>query len=245
MKDYLSNFMDEIEKAGRITVFSGAGVSVESGIPPFRGKEGLWSKYDPVFLDLSYFQNRPLDSWKMIKKIFYDFMGDAQPNGCHRMFAELENKGLVTEVITQNIDNLHQKAGSKNVIEYHGNTRNLVCLKCGKITKIKKDCLNHLPPRCEKCGAPLKPDFIFFGEGIPHQALVASEEAVKKSDLFIVAGTSGNIYPASYVPIQAKKNGARIVEINIEPSNYTDSITDLFIQKKAGDFGNEVMKLIR
>src|SRR4030042_2367296 len=132
-------------------VFTGAGISVESGIPPFRGENGLWSKYDPRYLDLEFFHTHPAASWKVLKQIFFDFMADAKPNPAHLAVARLERAGYVKEVITQNIDNLHQKAGSKIVHEFHGSTRTLVCVDCGKTVPSADIDLDHLPPHCNSC----------------------------------------------------------------------------------------------
>ncbi len=216
------------------TAFTGAGISVESGIPPFRGPEGLWSKYNPIVLDIKYFKSNPLDSWRVIKEIFYDFFGKAKPNAGHKALAELEKEGYIKNIITQNIDNLHQEAGSKTVYEFHGNSHTLVCMKCGKQYTIEQIDFNNLPVRCNECGGLVKPDFIFFGEGIPPKAYQASIEAAENADIFLVIGTTGEIMPASQIPYLAKQNGAKIIEVNPEPSNYTGTITDIFLKGKAG-----------
>ena len=222
------------------TAFSGAGISVESGIPPFRGETGLWSKYNPVVLDIDYFHTHPLESWKVIKEIFYDFFGKARPNDAHRVLAEMEDKGLLKNIITQNIDNLHQEAGSREVYEFHGNSRELVCTGCGRRHTVEEIDLDKLPVSCISCSGLVKPDFIFFGEGIPSVAYSKSVEASQRADVFLVIGTTGEIMPASQIPIMAKSNGAKIIEVNIAPSNYTHSITDVFLQGKA----TEVMKVL-
>ncbi len=213
-------------------IFSGAGVSVESGIPPFRGENGLWNKYNPIFLDTNYFKTYPKKSWTLIKEIFYDFFGQAKPNDAHYVIAELEEKGLIKAIITQNIDDLHQKAGSKNVIEFHGTSRTLTCMNCNN--KINSDkFLFDLPPYCPKCGGLLKPDFVFFGEQIPQKAHEDSIKNALLADLFILVGTTGEIMPASSIPYIAKDKGANFIEINIKPSKYTHSIVDIFLKGKA------------
>lgn len=224
------------------TAFTGAGISVESGIPPFRGATGLWSKYDPVVLDIGYFHSHSLESWRVIKEIFYDFFGKAKPNKAHKVLATMEKKGLLRNVITQNIDNLHQEAGSRKVYEFHGNSRELVCTKCQKQFSMHDIDFNKLPVLCDKCGGLVKPDFIFFGEGIPSLAYSKSLEAAAMADLFLVIGTTGEIMPASQIPLIAKNNGAKIIEINIEPSNYTHSVTDLFLQGKASVIMEELLE---
>ena len=119
-----------IRNAKHVTAFTGAGISVESGIPTFRGENGLWNRFDPIFLDLDYFHQNPLTSWKLIKEIFYDFFGKAEPNLAHFALAKMEKMGFLNSIITQNIDDLHQKAGSKKVWEFHGTSKKLICEKC-------------------------------------------------------------------------------------------------------------------
>jgi NAD-dependent deacetylase len=241
--------MEKIKKAAGIlkkskytTAFTGAGISVESGIPPFRGETGLWSKYNPIVLDINYFHSNPNESWKVIKEIFYDFFGKAKPNDAHKVLSRMEQAGLLKNVITQNIDNLHQEAGSKEVYEFHGNSHDLICTKCGARYKINELDFEHLPVTCPKCNGLIKPDFIFFGEGIPSVAYQKSLEAAQEADVFLLIGTTGEVMPASQIPSLAKNNGATIIEINIEPSNYTYSITDIFLQGKATEVMNKLAK---
>ena len=222
-----------IKKSKHLTAFTGAGISVESGIPPFRGEDGLWSKYDPHLFDIDHFVKNPYKSWKLIKDIFFHSIDDTKPNAAHKALAEMENMGLVKAVITQNIDNLHQKAGNTKIYEFHGNTRNLICTNCSQKYDAKEINLENLPPLCHNCGNLLKPDFIFFGEPIPKMALQNSIHESEIADLFFLIGTTGEVMPASLIPYQAKSNGAKIVEVNIKPSNYTNSITNLFLQGKA------------
>lgn len=142
----------------RTTVFTGAGISVESGIPPFRGDGGLWSQYDPNILDLSYYLNNHETSWPIIKKLFFDFFGKATPNEAHTIIANWEKSGLITDIITQNIDSLHQKAGSKNVYEFHGTSESFVCTKCSKEYKVSDLELKEYTPICQinKCKGLLR-----------------------------------------------------------------------------------------
>ena len=218
-----------------ITAFSGAGISVESGIPPFRGEGGLWSKYDPIILDLDYYLDKTDLSWPIIKELFYDFFGNAKPNTAHKTLANWEKAGLIKEIITQNIDSLHQLAGSNNVHEFHGTAASFICTKCNRVYNTQVITISDKAPRCQNsnCKSILKPNFIFFGEGIPPKAYKASLDAANKSDLFIVIGTTGEIMPASQIPILAKRNGAKIIEINTNSSSYTNTITDIFLRGKA------------
>jgi len=215
------------------SAFTGAGISVESGIPPFRGKNGLWSKYDPIVLDIDYFHQHSLESWKVIIEIFYDFFGKAKPNRAHEVLAIMEGKGLIKNVITQNIDNLHQEAGSKEVYEFHGNSKHLVCTSCRKKYHVQEVDMHTLPVLCPACNGLMKPDFIFFGEPIPQDAYLQSVRAAEKADVFLVMGTTAEVMPAGQIPVMARSNGAKIIEINPEPSALTRNITDLFLQGKA------------
>jgi len=225
-----------IRSANFTVVFTGAGISVESGIPPFRGEDGLWSRYDPRYLDLEFFHSHPAESWKVMKQIFFDVMANAEPNPAHFAIARLEQAGYVKEVITQNIDNLHQKAGSKIVHEFHGTIRTLVCLDCGKSVPSASIDLDQLPPHCHSCNGILKPDFVFFSEMIPPRVNDLSFAAAAKSDVMLLIGTTGEVMPASFLPYTAKeKNKATIIEVNPDESLYTPKITDIFLKGKAGE----------
>ncbi|OYT15158.1 MAG: RNA polymerase subunit sigma [Bacteroidetes bacterium 4572_77] len=238
----LQKAVNTIRNAKRITVFTGAGISVESGIPPFRGDDGLWAKYDPIILDLDFYKNHTEQSWPVIKELFYDFFGKAAPNLAHQILAKWENQGIVTEIITQNIDNLHQEAGSNKVFEFHGTAQSFICTKCSTIYKVSELVLQENAPYCQniKCKALLKPNFIFFGEGIPSEAYNASLNAAQKSDVFIVIGTTGEIMPASQIPVIAHQNGAKIIEINTQISQYTNKYTHIFLQGKATEVLNSL-----
>jgi NAD-dependent deacetylase len=234
-----------ILRSEHTTVFTGAGISIESGIPPFRGKDGLWGKFDPQLLDISFFERNPLESWKFIKEIFFDNFGNTLPNKAHEILALWEISGLVHAVITQNIDGLHQKAGSREVYEFHGNLRKLICTKCSKVHPATNEKLLELPPLCNVCGALLKPDFVFFGEPIPEPANTMSHTEIDKADLFLVIGTTGEIMPASSIPVLFSQRGKKVIEINIAPSNYTGNITDIFLQGKATEVLSELMRVIK
>lgn len=233
-----------IKNSKYMVAFTGAGVSVESGIPPFRGADGLWSKYDPQVLDLNYFLYNPYESWVVIKEIFYDFFGKARPNPAHIALAELEKKGVLKEVITQNIDNLHQEAGNAIVHEFHGNSQKLICTKCRTHFGVNEVNLDKLPVDCPTCGSLLKPDFIFFGEGIPMDAYSGSKKAAEKSDVFLIIGSTGEVSPANQIPMLAKQTGSLLIEINPEPSRYTNYITDIYLPGKAGEIMTRLITVI-
>ena len=224
--------------------FTGAGISVESGIPPFRGENGLWGKYDPKVLDLGYFHEKPEESWKVIREIFYEYFGKSIPNKAHKVLAEMESKNLLQGIITQNIDNLHQEAGSNEVYEFHGNMKKLLCIDCGRYFDVSEINLENLPPSCSACGGLLKPDFIFFGEGIPPQAYQKSMEAAQKAEVVIIIGTTGEVMPAAQIPYIAKQNGAKVIEVNTEPSKFTSAITDIYLEGKATKVMGQLMDAI-
>jgi len=244
LKVNLNKAADILKQSKHTAAFTGAGISVESGIPPFRGKNGLWSKYDPKILELNYFYQHPKDSWEVIKEIFYDFFGKAKPNPAHTVLAEAEKRDLLKAVITQNIDNLHQAAGSKTVYEFHGTSNKMVCTKCKRKFLSEKVNLDELPPKCSACGGLLKPDFIFFGEGIPSDAYQKSLEEAEKADVFFLIGTTGLIQPAASIPYKAKYNGAVIIELNPERTVFTEKITDIFLQGKAGEVMKQLGELL-
>jgi NAD-dependent deacetylase len=228
-----------LAKASHLTAFTGAGISVESGIPPFRGPGGLWERYDPRTLELSYFRSHPRECWKVLRELFYDHLTQARPNEAHRVLARWETRGLLKALITQNIDNLHFQAGSRNVIEFHGSTRTLSCLGCGRIAASGSVNLDHLPPRCA-CGGVLKPDLVFFGEGIPPKVHDAAGEAIAQTDVLLVIGSTGEVYPAASLPRRAAERGARIIEINPVPSSFTEAMQTQFISLPAGQALSEL-----
>lgn len=224
-----------IKEAKYCMAFTGAGVSVESGIPPFRGENSLWTRYDPTILDLKYFQQYPEESWPVIREIFYDFFGKARPNKAHEVLARMEQEGMLACVVTQNIDNLHQEAGSKVVHEFHGNSQQLVCMHCGFRQGAAEADLKVLPLCCAHCGGLVKPDFIFFGERIPEKAYADSLEAARKADVCLIMGSTGEVMPAALIPQEARRNGAVVIEINPEDSLFTRDVTHIHLTGKAGE----------
>ena len=231
-----------VREARRVAAFTGAGISVESGIPPFRGPDGLWSKYDPACLELGYFIAYPERAWPIIKEIFFDNFGQAKPNAAHLALAEMEKRDRLGCVITQNIDNLHQAARSRDVIEYHGNSHRLICMQCGREYAYTPELLSSLPPRCEHCRGVLKPDFVFFGEMIPVDAVERSWEETYRSDVWLVIGSTGEVQPACLLPGEARRNGATVIEVNVRPSHYTHSVADIFLQGKATEVMTALMQ---
>ncbi len=234
-----------IQNSQRCIAFTGAGISVESGVPPFRGKNGLWNRYNPDYFDINFFLQYPDKCWDLIRTMFYDVFDKALPNAAHKALASLEAQGMVQGIITQNVDNLHQSAGSHIVHEFHGSLKKLVCLSCGKRYPAENINLEKLPPSCPGCQGLLKPDMVFFGEGIPEKVSKAAFSEAGKADCFLLIGTTGTVIPANQIPVLAKSNGAMIIEINPDPSEYTSSITDIFIQEKAGPAMGQLMENIQ
>lgn len=214
---------------------TGAGISVESGIPPFRGKGGLWEKIDPMkYAHIETFLNDPADVWNVLIKEMKNVLDVARPNEGHLGLARLETLGILRTVITQNVDSLHQAAGSADVIEFHGSFARYWCMACRKPAETVSPDMTEIPPRCA-CSGVLRPDIVFFGEMIPPQALERSRLLSAACDVMLVIGTSAFVQPAAYLPMIAKQNGAVIVEINPEPTPLTRQVTDYPILGNAGE----------
>jgi NAD-dependent deacetylase len=209
---------------------TGAGISAESGIPTFRSKGGLWEKYDPaVYASIEVFRQDPSKYWSIRGEFIRNY--DAyQPNPGHLALAELERMGLLRHVITQNIDGLHRKAGSHNVIELHGSLREIFCVDCRKEYRAPH-IPEGMPPRCE-CGGVLKPNTVLFGESLPPDALETAWGESQACRVMLVIGTSAVVHPAASLPHVAKQHGAVVVEINLERAF---SEADCFLGGKAGE----------
>lgn len=234
---------ERLQNSRRAIALTGAGISVESGIPDFRGPDGLWTRYDAMeFALIDAFRERPGKVWKMLLELL-ETVSRASPNPAHYALAELERRGLISLIITQNIDSLHQRAGSQNVIEYHGHTRTMRCDECEKKFQSENVSLDELPPRCG-CGTALRPDIVFFGEEIPDDPLVNAYRAACDCDLMLIIGTSAMVVPAAYLPLRAKERGAYIIEINPSASELTGRLTDLYIPEPAGKALPAIVDLI-
>ena len=222
-----------IRRHPRVVALTGAGISVESGIPSFRGGGGLWDCYDLMeYAHIQAFRRNPAKVWQLLKELD-DTITRAQPSPAHYALAELEARGFLTGIITQNVDNLHQAAGSKRVVEYHGNALRFICDTCrGHHPRETLD-FSHPPLYC-LCGGLIRPDVVFFGEAIPPAAQAEAEELAQHCDLMMVIGTSGEVAPASYIPAIAKEWHAVIAESNLEPTRLTNSLTDHFLRGSAG-----------
>ena len=229
MDELISKLKKLVSNSDQIVAFTGAGFSAESGISTFRGTGGLWSKYDPsIYADINYFRQDPSYYWSFFRDERYPVIKKAKPNNGHYALVELEKRGKLYRVITQNIDGLHQVAGSSDVIELHGNTRKINCLNCDK-TYTMDETYNllqkELPPRCS-CGGVLKPGTVLYGEPLPQHALDEAILAAHICDMFLVLGSSLVVYPAAQIPRIAKKNDAVLVIVNIDQTPL-DNTADL------------------
>jgi NAD-dependent deacetylase len=226
------------------SVLTGAGISVESGIPPFRGEGGLWNKIEPKYFDIVFFNENPLESWRIIKDTFYSLFDKVEANLAHQALAKMEANGLLKSVITQNIDNLHQLAGSKNIIEFHGNSKKLTCTKCHFECDFSSETFKEKLPICKECSGVLKPNFVFFGESISKDTIESAFMEAEMSDVFIIIGTTGEVQPAATLPVVAKEKGATIIEINTHKSLYTKDITDIFLNGRATLLMDELLNML-
>lgn len=242
MQSLINETVQILYQSKNTIALTGAGISVESGIPDFRSAGGLWSIYDPSdYATIDAFLSNPEKVWNMLRDMD-KLVSSAKPNRAHIGMGQLERMGYLKFIITQNVDNLHQAGGARNVIEYHGNHSNLLCLSCGNRYTMEEK-RNEFTPRCE-CGRILKPDVIMFGEAIPQAALYDSMELANSAQALMVVGTSAVVSPANSIPILAKKNGAKIIEINKESTHLTSRLTDIFLQGDAGDIIEKIVKAI-
>ncbi len=230
-----------LRAAKRIVASTGAGISAESGLSTFRDKQtGLWAKYRPEDLATPQaFRRDPRMVWE-----WYEwrrgFVAEAQPNPGHHALAQIEAHRPDFLLVTQNVDGLHAKAGSRNLVELHGNIRRSVCFDHRHVAKSWAP-INDPPPRCTQCGSPLRPDVVWFGEALPQDALQRAQEAAAQCDLFLSIGTSTMVYPAAELPFIAGRNGATVVEINPDETPLS-KLADFVVREKAGVALPEIAK---
>jgi len=234
--------LEKIKASQYVVALTGAGVSTESGIPDFRGPNGLYSKYPENVFDIDYFYADPEGFYRFWREALFP-MNEAKPNVVHTLLAELEAQRLLKAVVTQNIDGLHQKAGSKNVIELHGNIFEYCCAKCGRTQRfetVKKLLESNPVPRCN-CGGLIRPNIVFFGESLPMHALSEATLHAQECDLMIVLGSSLVVYPAAQLPIIAKEHGAALFIVNRGRTGL-DDLADFKFDVNLSDFAKELMK---
>ncbi|MBW2093669.1 MAG: NAD-dependent deacylase [Deltaproteobacteria bacterium] len=233
MREMLEKAADVLVHSKMTIALTGAGISVESGIPDFRSAGGLWEKFDPAeYATIEAFRANPEKVWEMLREM-EEVVLQAKPNKAHIGLGELEKLDCLHYIITQNVDNLHQAGGARNVIEYHGNSATLSCIQCGRQYNASEKRGEHVP-KCA-CGNVLKPDVIFFGEAIPAEAMNRSFQLASVAQALLVIGTSAAVSPANTIPGVAKRNGAKIIEINKEETHLTSTLTDIFLQGSAGE----------
>jgi NAD-dependent deacetylase len=231
----LESASDVLAKANHVVILTGAGISAESGIPTFRGEDGLWKTYraEQLATPTAFIQNPKL-VWE-----WYDWrrgiIGAKEPNPGHKVLAEWEELFPNFVLITQNIDGLHQRAGSKNVIELHGNIWKQRCIEENSIIENHDIPLNEIPPHCETCGALLRPHVVWFGESLDGSILQKSFMLSASCDVMLVIGTSAYVHPAASLPLSAAEAGAKIIEINPDPTSLTAQ-ADFSFQAKSGEF---------
>lgn len=220
----------------RLTVaLTGAGISVESGIAPFRGKGGVWEKFDPFeFAHIDSYRKFPDKIWREFLLPLVQTLNTAKPNGGHEGLSQLEQLGLLKAVITQNVDGLHQMSGNTEVIEFHGSFAWHRCMSCERRLQTGELNLTVLPPRCY-CGGIFRPECVFFGEMIPTEAMKRAHQLSLECEVMLVVGTSAVVQPAAMIPEAAKASGARIIEINPESTPLSHRVSDIFLQGPAGE----------
>jgi NAD-dependent deacetylase len=217
-------------------VFTGAGISTESGIPDFRSPTGLWARFDPLeYGTIDAFRANPRKVWEFYAPR-YRVLTDAQPNDGHLAIAELERRGLVEAVVTQNIDTLHERAGSRDVVEVHGSIRTSSCPRCGArygLAEVLPLIDEHGAPPCRACGAILKPDVVMFGELLPEVAIDRAFELAERAGLLLVVGSTLEVHPVAGLPELTLDGGGRIAIVNLGPTPY-DGRADVRIDGPAG-----------
>jgi NAD-dependent protein deacetylase/lipoamidase len=231
--DVTAKLQERLARARRVTVLTGAGVSAESGVPTFRGSDGLWRRYRAEDLATpEAFRRDPVLVWE-----WYDWrrqlIAKCRPNPAHHAIAALEGRIQDFLLITQNVDGLHRKAGSRRMVELHGNLWRVRCLDEERVTECHEVPLRLIPPRCA-CGGLLRPDVVWFGEGLPQDAIRGAFEAAESCDVMLVVGTSALVQPAASLPRVGKEHGAYLVEVNLEPTPLT-ALADEAHHGKAGE----------
>jgi len=268
MENLVKRAAKDLAESKYAIALSGAGMSTESDIPDFRGPKGIWTTNKEAeakaYQRYELFLNNPRAYWEEVLGFqgtygtFYEQIRQAEPNPGHYALAELEALGMLNCVITQNIDGLHKKAGSKKVLEYHGSTHSLRCISCGSRFAREEISLDELPPRC-KCGAALKYDVVHFKEPIPSDVMEESEKEASRCDLMLICGTSAVVYPFANLPRMARfhsgvtgldvighKASVKIIEVNADPTPLTrEGISDYLIQGRTGEILPRIVEEVK
>jgi len=269
MENLIERAANDIANSKYAIALSGAGISTESNIPDFRGPKGIWTTdreaEAKAYERYELFLQDPKSYWEEVLYTrygaLYRAVGQAEPNPGHYALAELERDGVMKCVITQNIDGLHEKAGSKNLLEYHGSARKLRCISCGSRFGIEEFSFEQLPPYCSKCGRALKYDVVHFKEPIPQDVSARSEEEAVNCDLMLICGTSAVVYPFASLPriakrhsgglpsglyVSERKSDTKIIEVNAEPTPLThEGVSDYLIQGKTGQILPQIASTVK
>ena len=237
MPEFSDTLVDRLVRAEHVTVLTGAGISAESGIPTFRDPGGLWEEFDPQELaNVEAFLDNPelVQGWYRHRR---QVVEDAEPNAGHRALADLEAHGSDVAVVTQNVDDLHDRAGSSTVIELHGNITHNYCMDCERAAApdtVDAAIQEGTPARCPECGGLIRPDVVWFGEMLPPDAMERADAATHRADVFLSVGTSAVVYPAARLPVAAQEQDAYVAEINPDTTGITDNV-DESIRGPAGE----------
>lgn len=236
-----------IRAADRVIALTGAGISVESGIPDFRSPGGLWTRYDPsIYASFESFLNDPTYFWSMAAEL-HPLLEKAEPNPAHLALGDLESLGKCEAVITQNIDDLHQQAGSSEVLELHGTYRTGACINCGtshSYEELEEFTGEGRVPCCRVCGGTIKPDIVLFGEPLNAPVLHRAAELANTCDLMLVVGCGLEVFPAASLPTYARRNNAVLVFVNITTTPF-DDISDIILLGKAGEVLPRIVETYR
>ena len=215
-------------------VLTGAGISTESGIPDFRSAEGIWARYDPMeYATIDAFLAHPVKVWDFYGKRL-DVLGEARPNDGHRALAELEERGLVQAVVTQNVDGLHARAGTRALVEVHGSLRAAVCLDCGLRVPMTEVVALLPAPACPACGRILKPDVVMFGEFLPEAAIARARQLASEARLLLVVGSSLEVHPVAALPAETLAAGGSLAIVNRGATDY-DARASVVVDAGAGE----------
>lgn len=237
----LSEIAEIISNCKRCVVLTGAGMSAESGVPTFRGKEGLWSKFRPEELaNMQAFVSNPKMIWEWYNWR-RDLMGKVQPNPGHYAVTRLEELVEQFTLVTQNVDGLHRMAKTKNILELHGSIYSNKCVDCNRPYNQDKEIDPENIPRCQSCGGQIRPDVVWFGEMLDEEIIKRAFEVSEQSEVFLSVGTSALVHPAASLPMIASRMGATLVEINIEETPLSGA-ADFRIAQKSGEFLPELVK---
>lgn len=243
MEEFAPDFINTIRNSITVAVLTGAGISAESGVPTFRGEEGLWKKFRAEELaTVDAFMGNPqlVWEWYLHRR---ELMNDVDPNPGHYALVDMEKYFEDFTLITQNVDGLHRRAGSSNILELHGNIALNKCFECGEPYKGEISLDDGELPQCG-CGGRIRPDVVWFGEMLPERAINGAFEASNRAELFISIGTSALVHPAASMPLMAKRSGAYLVEVNLEPTPLTE-YCDYYIHGQSGEILPRIMEELK